>query len=349
MKKNKTANILAIIILFCIVAMLIILTVIFNILNRIPDNPPDLTGNTAGNLNNGGFFCEDLSSGTVYFANPYDHGYLYSMKGNQTELKKLYNSSCSNIAVGGDYLYFSMETPEGGSGLGFVIKTSGIYRSTKKGTKVTNLTSDTSLTMNLIGSTIYYQAGTGSGVGLKKVDIRGDEEPVIIQDSFVLNPACAVDGKIYYGGTLQDHYLYSFDPITETASALWDGDVWNPVWADGYFYYMDISDNYKICRYSPSTQTVDKLTDDRADNFNVGYGYVFYSVSVGDAPGLYRMRMDGSDRQQIATGYVRDINITSDYVYFRSFGADTPVYCFPTMGGSGVTEFTAAFNAAGEK
>lgn len=345
MNKNRTSNILVLIIMLCIVSVLVILAVISNILSRIPDNPPGLIGNTGGNLNNGGYFCEDPSTGTVYFANPYDHGYLYSMNADQTDLKRLYNSSCSNISVGGDYLYFSMETPEGGSGLGFVIKTSGIYRSTKKGTKVTCLTSDTSLTMNLIGSNIYYQAGTGTGVGLKRVDIRGDEDPVVIEDTFVLNPACALDGKIYYGGTMNDHYLYSFDCASETASALWDGDVWNPVWQDGYFYYMDISDNYKICRYSPSTQSVDILTHDRADNFNVGHGYVFYSVSVGDMPGLYRMRLDGSDRQLLAAGYVRDINITSSYVYFRYFEADTPVYCLPTMGGS-VSEFTPAAQAA---
>lgn len=38
--------------------------------DRIPDNPPETVGNTAGNLNNSGYFCE--YDGTVYFANAYD-------------------------------------------------------------------------------------------------------------------------------------------------------------------------------------------------------------------------------------------------------------------------------------
>lgn len=32
--------------------------------DRIPDNPPETVGNTAGNLNNSGYFCE--YDGTVY-------------------------------------------------------------------------------------------------------------------------------------------------------------------------------------------------------------------------------------------------------------------------------------------
>lgn len=342
-KQKNTSNILFLIIAGCMIIVLVLLAIIFNIINRIPDNPPTLTGNTAGNLNNGGYFCE--SNGKVFFANAYDHGYLYSMNSDQTELKRLYNSDCSNICVGGKYLYFCMETPKGGTGLGFVIKTSGIYRATETGSKVTCLTSDDSLIMNLVGNTLYYQAGTGTGVGLKKVDMRGDEEEQVIQDSFVLNPACAVDGTIYYGGTQNDHYLYAYNPVSDTSNAIWEGDVWNPVYEGGYFYYMDISNDYKICRYSPMNQSVEILTHDRADNFNVGYGMIYYCVSVGDAPGLYRMRIDGSGKEPVALGYFSDINITSTYTYYRTFNTDTPIYCIPTTGGSAF-EFTAARDAA---
>ena len=346
MKKDNTSNILMLVIVACLIVVLVISAIIVKIVNKIPDNDPSYVGGAAGNLNNGGYFCE--KDGKVYFANAYDHGYLYSMNPDQTELKRLYNSDCSNSCVGGKYLYFCMETPKGGSGLGFVIKTAGIYRSKLNGGKVECLSSDDSLIMNLVGNNIYYQAGTGTGVGLKKVDIRGEEDPVVIEDSFVLNPACAVDGIIYYGGTQKDHYLYAYMPNSDSSSAIWDGDVWNPVYEGGYFYYMDISDDYKICRYSPSAQTVEILCHDRADNFNVSYGYIYYSVSVGDMPGLYRMHIDGSGRELVYSGYVCDINMTSTYTYFREFNTDYPIYCVPTAGGSAF-EFTAARDAAMEK
>ena len=65
-------------------------------------------GNTAGNLNNGGLFCE--SDGKVYFANAYDNNTLYSMNPNETEQTKLGVNSVASINAGGDYLYYYMES-----------------------------------------------------------------------------------------------------------------------------------------------------------------------------------------------------------------------------------------------
>lgn len=52
---------------------------------RVPANDISVTGNTAGNLNNGGLFAE--SEGRVYFSNAYDGGCLYSMNSDETDLK----------------------------------------------------------------------------------------------------------------------------------------------------------------------------------------------------------------------------------------------------------------------
>lgn len=337
---SKSNNIKVLVMIVCILTFIVATTLIINKLNEVPDNDPTVVGNTAGNLNNGGYFCED--GDTVFFANPYDNGYLYSMNADQTKLKKLYNSSCSTINAGGDHLYFCMETPEGGTGLGFVIKTSGIYRSTKKGTKTKCLTNDNTLIMTLVGSNLYYQAPTGKGVGLKKISINGKDNSSVVEDSFVINPACAVKGSLFFAGTTNDHYLYSLNTANDSINTIWDGNIWNPVYEDGYFYYMDVSDKYSLCRFSPATQTIDILTHDRVDTFNVGYGYIYYSVSVGDNPGLYRMRLDGSNVEKVAGGVMKDINITSTYTYFRQFDSETPLYCVPTAGANYVSEFTAA-------
>ena len=66
---------------------------------RVPANDISVTGNTAGNLNNGGLFAE--SEGRVYFSNAYDGGCLYSMNSDETDLKKLGSSSVNSINVGG--------------------------------------------------------------------------------------------------------------------------------------------------------------------------------------------------------------------------------------------------------
>ena len=66
---------------FMIPGIILLITLILIIArarsNKIPSNSEYAIGNLAGNLMNGGYFCE--SDGTIYFANPYDSNRLYSM------------------------------------------------------------------------------------------------------------------------------------------------------------------------------------------------------------------------------------------------------------------------------
>ena len=57
-----------------------------------------------------------------------------------------------------------------------------------------------------------------------------------------------------------------------------------------------------------------------------------------------RIRTDGSDEEVVRYGVHRNICITDDYVYFREFNNDVPVYRTPTNGGVSVTTFDAAEN-----
>ena len=72
--------------------------------HKIADNPLNTIGNTAGNLYNGGYFCE--KDGLVYFSNAYDNHSLYSMDILEKEIKKLGNVSINNLLAGENTLYF---------------------------------------------------------------------------------------------------------------------------------------------------------------------------------------------------------------------------------------------------
>lgn len=110
--------------------VLLIAAIIFyaiSLLNdRIPSNQISVTGNTGGNLNNDGLFAE--ADGKVYFSNAYDQGCLYSMNADETGLRKLVNSRASFINVGGEYLYYYMDSSDGGDGMGYVIPTREVGR-----------------------------------------------------------------------------------------------------------------------------------------------------------------------------------------------------------------------------
>ncbi len=327
-------------------ALLLIFFVAFllsQLSRRVPPNDISVTGNTAGNLNNSGLFAE--SEGKVYFSNAYDNGCLYSMNSDETELKKLTTSPVNAINVGGKFLYYYLDSSKGGTGLGYVIRTYGVYRSKLNGKNIECLDRSASVTMQLAGDYIYYQHYNNKEF-TKLYKVKTDKsENVKVSDS-IINPAACYNGVIYFNGTENDHYLYALDTRTDTISTVFEGNLWYPAYQYGYIYYMDVSSNYRLCRYSLSENAVEILTDDRVDTFNVGENYIYYQKNSATEPALMRMKLDGSSPEVVAMGNYEKINLTSNYAYFNAFGETTPVYRTPVNGSVSVTPFTAAEEAA---
>lgn len=343
MKKNWIALLFAGIVLLILIGLRV-----FSALNsRIPHNDPSVTGNTAGNLNNSGLFAE--SDGRVYFSNTYDNGCLYVMNSDETDLKKLSSSRVNSINVGGNYLYYYMDSEgNGGDGMGFVVRTYGVYRSRLNGKDIKCLDRSASVTMQLSGDYIYYQKYNNKEF-TKLYKVKTDKSENILVSDSIINPAACNNGTIYFNGTESDHYLYALDTATDTITTIYEGNLWFPAFKDGYIYYMDVSGNYRLCRYSLSENTVEILTNDRVDTFNVGEQYIYYQRTSATEPALMRMRLDGSSPEVVAEGNYSDINLTSTYAYFHAFGQNTPVYHTPVNGAVNVTTFTAAENAAASK
>lgn len=339
MKKNWKILLFAAIILI----LAIVFILVSELSGRIPSNDPSVIGNTAGNLNNGGLFAE--SDGKVYFSNAYDNGCLYSMNADETDLKKLSNEPVNSINVSGNFLYYYMNSQDGGSGLGFVVRTYGIYRSKTNGKDTQCLDRTASINMLLTGDYLYYQRYNNKDF-TKLYKIKTDKSEKTLVSDVIINPSACNNGIIYFSGTGKDHYLYALDTRTDTISTVFQGNLCFPSYHQGYIYYMDISSDYRLCRYSLSENTVEILTNDRVDTFNVGDSFIYYQKNSVSDPALMRMRLDGSNPEIIAPGNYENINLTSSYVYFNAFGENTPVYHMPVNGSVNVTGFTVALDAA---
>ncbi len=312
---------------------------------KIPENSISTVGNTAGNINNGGYFCEDGSK--VFFANAYDNYSLYVMNPDETGMQKLGSNSVSYISQAGDYLYYYMQSGGNTSqkGLGYMGRTAGLYRSKKNGKSTKGLDQTPLTTMQLCGNYLVYQKySTKAGSSLNYISIDKKESGILADE--ILNPACYVDGLIYYGGEEKDQNLHTFNPITKESSLILTENVYNPIVMGEYVYYMDISNNYCLCRYNRGTGDIEVLTDDRVDFFNVYGSVIFYQKNSPGEPALIRMNADGSGSELIMEGIFKNINITSQKVYFNEYDKPTPVYETSTFGGVGVSTFWAAEDAA---
>ncbi len=340
-QKTKT------IIITTIIAIIVIAAFTLSILSqRVILNEGNVTGNTAGNLNNGGLFCE--KNGTIYFSNLYDNGCLYSMNADGTDLKKLTASGVSSINADDHYLYYYMDSSKAGTGLGYMQRTYGIYRSRLDGSDSECLKRGNAITLQLCGNYLYYQNfdnDNKNGTELFKIKIDKKEDLRIAD--YNINPACCLEGNIYFNGMEEDHYLYALNTVNDTISLVWNGgNVWNPVYENGYFYFMDVDNHYRLCRYSPSANVVEILTHDRIDFYNVYGDMIYYQKSSESEPALMRMHTDGSSVETVANGVYKNINITAHYTYFVPYDADTELYRTPTFGGINVTAFDAAMQAA---
>lgn len=332
MKKNKK-SLFIVVVIFLVIVLLVILSGIELPIKELPENT---VGNTAGNLNNGGLFCE--YNGKVYFSNAYDNGTMYVMNSDESEVTKLNDSNVSFINASESYLVYYQSGTFSESGIGSIVQNNGIYRSNLQGKQVKLLDDCVCTALILTGNQIYYQHyNNREYTRLYKADIAGKETSKV-NDS-IINPHCVVNGTIYFNGTSGDHYLYSLNTTNDSISTIWTGNLWNPIIEGNYVYYMDLSNHYGISRYSLIDNTVEILTNDRVDFFNVYGNMIYYQTASSDSPALKRMYTDGSNNEIVWEGTYENIHITSNYVYFNAFNSPTPIYHTPTFGSVNVTVF----------
>lgn len=305
---------------------LIALAIVLYFAQRIPMNPPGTVGNTAGNINNGGFFCEH--EGTVYFSGVWDGG-LYAMDPEEGNIRLLSGTKAQNLLAGGNYLYyFQTESSDGTrADFGQMLGSRSFTRCKLNGKNATSLTRDVVVTGQLVDNYLFLLTTSKSGISFYKMKIDQSERTQLAD--YIINPACAADGTIYFNGTDTDHYLYALDAEDDVVREFWRGNLLNPVLDGDYVYYMDVANDYRLCRYSISQDAIQVLTQDRVDCFNVGSGFIYYQKNSSSDPQLKCMRTDGSEVRSVAEGNYTNINMTSRYVYFRAFGDDSTMYHSP--------------------
>ena len=346
----KKRNIITVVALIAFVVLLAVAKYISRRLSVIPENDPTVAGNTAGNLYNGGYFCE--AGDKVYFSNAYDKYALYSMNADQTELKKLASGETSFINAAGDYLYYFSRSSSDQSGLGYVRNGRGIYRVDKKGKNNILLGRLSTDSMVLIGNYVLYtdfeedEKSDNAKVSVKALSIDGEFNFTYFGGHPKL--ASSQNGSLFYAAMEGDHHLHCLDPQSGSFTAVCEANMYQPTVQGDQVYFLDLDNNYHLSVCPLFGGEVRELIDERIDSYNL-YGDVVYyqTVSEKDPEGyaLKRARVDGTSRETVKTGVFTDLSVTSTYVYFREFNNEVPIYCTPTYGSVNVRPFTAAMDA----
>lgn len=303
--------------------------------NRTAYNPAGVRGNTTGNLNNNGMFCE--YNKTIYFANPYDHNNLYSMDSDCSNIKKLNADTVCSINVYGKYIYYVRNnySPETIASI-FRGQLLGVIRTNLKGERPLTLYDSVAGVINLYGNDLYYQHFSNEeGFSFYKVGIDGTENTRINDAGYF--PASIYNNTLYYVNTVDDHNIYCYNLLSGNTSLFLEANAYMVDMQGDYIYYIDLAKNYSLVRVNTQTGQEQILVDGsngKCISYNIYEDSLFYHVE-GETPALYRMNVDGSNNQFIKYGNITNISCTSQYTFFQIFGV-TSLYRVPTSGGTDV-------------
>lgn len=297
-------------------------------------NEDGVTGNTAGNLYNGGLYCE--IGDTIYFANPADDGAFYSMASDCTGVKKLTADKVASLNADSHYVYFSRRNYEKENFTVSVLnyRNTGIYRYTRKNGSTAMLFDGANLISCLYGNTIYYQHYDDKSLfQLYRVDI--DKENAACVSTSNLIPASIYGGVMYYAGEGSDHYLHALNLATGSDEVLVYENCYMPVAMPGGIYYIASGDNYAIYRADYNGGEPVKLVSDFCSTYNItpDERYLFYQIDGGEDNRIARLDLTTGVAQTIMDGDYKQIHITSNYVFFSDF-AETHTYAYERATGT---------------
>lgn len=289
-------------------------------------NQDYVNGNTAGNLYNGGLFCE--YNGIIYFSNPSDDGKLYSMDSNGKNLKKLTNDVATYINVDDHYIYYVRNNK--GSNLDFSYLTfhrNALVRVDHDGKNTVVLDTEPCLYASLIGNYIYYiHYDELEASSLYKVRIDGQEKRQVLSEAVF---TCNADGQFfYYNGMSADGSIHRYDTVSDTSIIIYAGNSYQPIVRNGDdVYYIDGGTDCSIVHTNIQFDNPTYITRDSVDSYNLYGSTIYYQrFEKNGNSGLCMVKNDGTGAKLLRKGDYCDIHVTSYYVFFRDFHSKEMYY-----------------------
>ena len=283
-------------------------------------NEEEEVGNTAGNIFNGGLFCEQ--DGKIYFSNDNDDGALYVMNSDCSNIKKVHPDKAVYINADENYLYYlrANSTRANNSGSILMFNNSGMYRISHKGKNLKAISNKPGSHLYLSGNFVYYQNyDVNSGLFLFRKKIDTTMEKLILQDAVI--PSIVMNNKLYYAGYGKDHNINALDLSSFVSSTYIEGNFAYPIFRDNYIYYLDLNNNYSVNRMKLDGSDRTVLVDNLCSTYNITNSgkYLYYQVDEEKNSRIGRLNLETMTHETLLEGYYKEIHVTENYVFFKDF------------------------------
>lgn len=294
-------------------------------LDRTYYNSDDELGNTAGNIYNGGLFCEQ--DGKIYFSNNNADGSLFVTNDTLSSFRQVSKAKTVYINADDDYIYYiqANNTKKSSNDNLMDYYNTGAYRIKHNGSDLKAYTADPSAYLTLKGNYLYLQKyNVDYGLCLYRYKIDRKEERLLIKDDVI--PVKAEGDYMYFAGNSKDFNIHSLDLLSYTSHPVIEGSYLYPIYFGDYIYYINKNDNNKLYRMNKSGTKPEKLVNQYCSTYNITNSgkYVYYQAVNKKAKGIYRLNLDTMKDELMLSGEYKQINITKDYVFFQDMdGANT--------------------------
>lgn len=299
-----------------------------NLTSRTVYNDEMTIGNTPGNIMNNGYFCEN--GDTIYFSNANDYDKLYSMDLNCSNFKRLGKTAVSDISCAGTYIFYASRNNkykdvESSSAVGDVLSSGGIglFRCNLNGSHTQNLYSNAVGNATLAGNYIYYQHYDSEN-GLKLYKVKLDETEGTCLYTGRVNPAGIYNGNMYFAGTEEDHNIYKMSLFDDSYDKFYEGNCSNVIVFENNVYFLDLNNNYALTRVNMQGKKPELVVNDRVLTYNFSFNgkYLYYQIDNENNSRICQMNMETGEEHILLKGNFCDINVTSNYVFFKGFKTD---------------------------
>ena len=280
-------KVLKILIPLIIIAAIIGGVVFYNYSNRTRWNDSYINGNTAGNLYNNGLFCEH--NGTVYFSNPNDNHYLYSMNTSGGEVKKLYEDIASFINADDHYVYYVRNNVGADTQFSFLhVNTNSLKID---GTEQEQVDTNPYFTCSANGQYLYYN-GIESDHNIYQYDTTASISQAIVLGNFWM--PSADNENIYYLDCENNYSLIRLARSQAPVQLVSDRVEYYNVYGDTvYFQRNNLAEDAALCSVKTDGSDYRVIAEGNYTNINAASQYLYFS-EVGSENVIYQMPLNGN-------------------------------------------------------
>ncbi len=276
------------------------------------------TGNSSGNLYNGGLFC--VQKDTIYFSNTDDGGSLYRMNLDCNDIQKVSDETAIYLNTDDNYLYYAKanDITQYSTKFYTMLNNNGIYRINYSGTELKLISSDPGAFLFLQGNDLFYeQYNVNLGYSLIQCKTDGAEERNLAMKSTI--PFYYEDTSLYFNDNSKSGNINYMNLDSYNEKTYLTGSIVYPIFMNDYIYYINREDKY-IYRMKKDGSHPELLVKSPCLTYNITNtgNYLYYQTNGEETDLLGRINLETLEKETVKEGHFKQIQVTPYYVFFKS-------------------------------